>query len=284
MAVAAFGTRGGKIVTVSSVAAGIEYQVSGPDNGPPVVLLHGFPDTGRVWCLQVPALVGAGLRVIVPDMRGYGGSLKPAEVDAYNLLLLAGDVLAVLDHLGIERASIVGHDWGAAVTWGLASMAGDRVDRMVALSVGHPAAFRLAGIAQQARSWYMLLFQFPGVAERWLSDNRWANLRAWSEHPDVEGVIADLEAHRSLTPALNWYRANLPPETWVGPPLALPAIQAPAMGVWSSGDFALLESQMTGSAQFCAGRFRYERIDGPGHWLQLEAPDEVNRLLIDFLT
>src|SRR6187200_1161569 len=129
----------------------------------------------------------------------------------------------------------------------------------------------------------MLLFQFPDVAEQWLSENGWTNLRDWSNHPDVDSVIADLERDRSLTPALNWYRANVPPEAWVGPGLELPPVQAPAMGVWSSGDFALLESQMTGSAQFCAGEFRYERIEGPGHWMQLEAPDEVNDLLVDFL-
>lgn len=218
------------------------------------------------------------------DQRGYGRSDKPAEVEAYNLLFLGGDIFAVLDDLGIERASLVGHHWGAAVAWGVASMGAERVERVAALSVGHPAAFRLAGIPQQERSWYMLLFQFAGIAEQWLSDDGWANLREWSGHPDVDGVIADLEADGSLTPGLNWYRANVPPESWVGPPMELPPVQAPAMGVWSSGDFALLETQMTDSARFCEGGFRYERIEGPGHWMQLEAPQEVSRLLVDFLT
>ena len=269
---------------VDSGGVGIAYEVSGPADGPPVVLLHGFPDSGRLWRHQVPALVDAGLRVVVPDLRGYGASDKPEGVDAYNLLYLAGDVFAVLDDLGIQRTAVVGHDWGAAVAWGLAAMGADRVERVAALSVGHPAAFRAAGIAQQEKSWYMLLFQFPDIAERWLTDNGWANFREWSRHPDVDAVIADLEANKSLTPGLNWYRANIPPEAWVGPPMELPPVQAPAMGVWSSGDFALLESQMTGSAAHCAGGFRYERIEGPGHWMQLEAPDEVNRLLVDFLT
>src|SRR6188472_1066348 len=92
---------------------GIEYQVEG--DGRPVVLLHGFPDTGRMWRNQVPALRDAGYRVIVPDLRGYGASDKPAEVDAYAIPFLAGDVLGVLDHLGVERAHVVGHDWGAAL-------------------------------------------------------------------------------------------------------------------------------------------------------------------------
>jgi pimeloyl-ACP methyl ester carboxylesterase len=267
-----------------SDGVGIEYDVTGPDDGVPVVLLHGFPDTGRVWRHQVPALVDAGLRVIVPDLRGCGRSDRPEDVEAYHLLYLAGDVIAVLDDLGVERAAIVGHDWGAALTWGLASLASERVERMVALSVGHPSSFRLGGLAQQEASWYMLLFWFPGVAEQWLSADGWANLRAWSGHPDADAVVADLEAHQSLTSALNWYRANLPPETWVAPPPVLPPVPSPALGVWSSGDFALLEPQMTASSQFCAGGFDYRRIDGAGHWLQLDAPEAVNRALIDFLT
>jgi pimeloyl-ACP methyl ester carboxylesterase len=153
----------------------------------------------------------------------------------------------------------------------------------VALSVGHPATFRKGGFEQYQKSWYMLLFQFKGIAERWLSNNDWAHFRAWAGHPDADAVIAELEANGSLTPALNWYRANIPPESWLHPGRALPPIQAPTMGVWSSGDIALTERQMTNSAENVAGAWRYERLDGPGHWMQLDAPDEVNRLLIDFL-
>ena len=268
-------------IEVDGVA--IEFDVTGPPDGRALVLLHGFPDSGRVWRHQVPALAEAGFRVIVPDLRGFGRSDKPAGVDPYNLLFLAGDVLAVLDSLGVGRAHLVGHDWGAGLSWGLGSLAADRVDHLVALSVGHPAAFRAAGLPQLVRSWYMLLFQFPDVAERWLSGDGWANLRQWSGHPDADQVVADLERNGSLTPGLNWYRANLPPRTWVDPPLELPPVQAPVMGVWSSEDFALTEEQMTGSGPFCAGDFRYERLDGVGHWLQLEAPDRLNALLLDFL-
>ena len=96
-------------------------------------------------------------------------------------------------------------------------------------------------------------------------------------------MIAELEADASLTPGLNWYRANIPPESSIAPPIALPPIAAPTMGVWSSGDIALTEGQMTRSAAHVSGPWRYERLDGPGHWMQLEAPGEVNRLLIEFL-
>jgi pimeloyl-ACP methyl ester carboxylesterase len=268
---------------VDSGGVAIEYDVTGPDDGPAVVLLHGFPDTGRLWRHQVPVLAEAGFRVVVPDQRGYGRSDKPDGVDAYNLLFLVADVGAVLDDLGVARASIVGHDWGAAVTWVLASVAADRVDKVATLSVGHPSSFRGAGLRQRELSWYMLLFHFAGVAEQWLTDDDWANFREWSHHPDADDVIATLERNQSLTPGLNWYRANLTPEALVGPPPELPAVPSPVMGLWSSGDMALTEEQMTGSAAHCANGFRYERLDGPGHWMQLDAPDEVSRLLLDFL-
>ena len=140
--------------------------------------------------------------------------------------------------------------------------------------MGHPAGF-LRTLEQRQKSWYMLLFQYAGIAERWLSEDNWANFRAWAGHPDADQVIAELEANGSLTPGLNYYRANIPPECWVAPPLQLPPVQAPTMGIWSTGDVALTEVQMTDSAKNVAGSWRYERLDGPGHWMQLEAPDQV---------
>ena len=259
---------------------GIEYEVTG--QGRPVVLLHGFPDSGRLWRHQVPALAAAGFRVIVPDLRGYGRSDKPEAIEAYSMAFLAADVLAVLADLDIARAHVVGHDWGAALAWGLASLAPGRVDHLAVLSVGHPATFRRTP-QQREKSWYMLLFQFPGIAERWLADNDWANFRNWANHPDAEKVIADLEANGSLTPGLNWYRANVHPRLLIEPPPQLPAVTVPVMGVWSTGDMALTEVQMTDSAQNVSGPWRYERLDGPGHWMQLDAPDQVNALLVDFL-
>jgi pimeloyl-ACP methyl ester carboxylesterase len=98
------------------------------------------------------------------------------------------------------------------------------------------------------------------------------NFRAWAQHPDADAVIAELEATEALTPGLNWYRANLPPERLIAPASELPAVQAPTLGVWSSGDAYLTEEQMTGSEEYVSGSFRYERIDDVGHWMQLEVP------------
>ncbi|HWF74370.1 MAG TPA: alpha/beta hydrolase [Solirubrobacteraceae bacterium] len=264
-----------------SGGVGIEYEVAG--DGAPVILLHGFPDSGRLWRHQVPALAAAGFRVIVPDLRGYGRSDKPSEVSAYRRVLLVADVLAVMSAAGAERAHVVGHDWGAGVAWATALAAPDRVDHLVAMSVGHPAAFGNAGIAQHEKSWYMLLFQFPAVAEQWLSAEEWVNMRAWARHPDADAVIAELEASGSLTPGLNYYRANIPPESYLRTRRAVPAVSLPTMGMWSSGDPFLLETQMQSSGDHVAGPWRYERLDGVGHWMQLEAPEAVNELLLDFL-
>jgi pimeloyl-ACP methyl ester carboxylesterase len=260
---------------------GTEFDVSG--EGRPVLLLHGFPDTGRLWRHQVAALTAAGYRTVVPDLRGYGRSDRPADVDAYGLVSIASDAAAVLDAAGIERAHVVGHDWGAAVAWILATLFPDRVDHLAVLAVGHPTAFAAAGYRQREKSWYMLLFQFAGIAETWLSADDWANFRAWAGHPDADAVIAELETSGSLTPALNYYRANVHPSTLVEPPLDLPSVAAPTMGVWSSGDMALTEEQMTGSSRLVDGPWRYERLDGPGHWMQLEQPERINELLLDFL-
>jgi pimeloyl-ACP methyl ester carboxylesterase len=188
-----------------------------------------------------------------------------------------------MDHLSVDKAHVVGHDWGAALSWAIGSLVPDRVEKLVALSVGNPLAFGAAGFEQREKSWYMLLFQFEGIAERWLSDNDWANMRAWAHHPDLDEVIGDLERNGSLTPGLNWYRANVPPNVLVDPPMELPPVQAPTMGVWSTRDFALTEAQMKNSEAYVAGPWRYERVEGPGHWMQLEAPDKVNALLLDFL-
>jgi pimeloyl-ACP methyl ester carboxylesterase len=264
-------------------SSGVSLDVHVEGEGRPVVLVHGFPDTKRLWSKQVPALVDAGFQVITYDQRGYGESDKPEGVDAYAIPFLAIDLTAILDHFGIEKAHLVGHDWGAAVVWATASLAPQRVDHLVAMSVGHPMAFAGAGMAQREKSWYMLLFQFAPQAEQWLTMDDGANFLEWCHHPDFDAVFEEYKRNGSVTPGLNYYRANVPPDALVGPPLELPSIQSPTMGIWSSNDFALLEQQMVDSAKFCANTWRYERIDGPDHWMQWEAPEKVNELLLDFL-
>ncbi len=262
---------------------GVDTVVDIHGEGPPVLLLHGFPDTGDLWRHQIPALVAAGMQVIVPDLRGCGRSDRPEEVGSYAIWQLAADVTGILDELGLSSVSVVGHDLGAALAWYLAIFHPDRVERLAAFEVGHPLAFRSAGLEQLSRSWYIFFFQFVGVAEEWLRADNWANFRVWAGHPDAEGVIANIERHDSLTSSLNWYRANVTPDTLVAPPLELPSVTCPVLGVWCSGEFALTEEQMTHSARYVSGPWRYERIEELGHWFMLEAPDVANELLLDFL-
>src|SRR3954447_16297698 len=202
----------------------ITLHVRDTGSGVPVLLLHGWPDTGDLWQHQVPALTAAGYRVITPDLRGFGRSGKPTDLAAYAPPVMVGDVLGVLDALGIESAHLVGHDWGAAIAWMTAALAPGRVASITAMSVGHPAALRSAGLRQREKSWYMLLFQFTGVAERWLSDDGFRNLREWSAHPDIEPVVERFKDPAALTASLALYRAILPPESLVEARAPLPPI------------------------------------------------------------
>lgn len=270
----------------------LSFNVAEAGSGPPVLLLHGFPDRWQLWRHQIAALAASGHQVIAPDLRGFGESDRPEEVDRYKMAHLVGDVLGLLDILGIERCAVVGHDWGAALTWTLAAVAPQRVDRLVAISVGHLQAFAAAGVAQRQRSWYMLWFLFPGVAEAALAADDFAFFRRWAwagaepgDDLDADRQVADLSRPGALTAALNWYRANIDPASFHldRSPVALPAVTCPAMGVWSSHDLALTEQQMTGSERFVEGPWRYERLEGIGHWVPVQAPEQLSALLVDFL-
>lgn len=259
---------------------GLEVWVDGPEDGQPVLLLHGWPDSHELWRHQVQALTAAGHRTIAPDLRGFGASDKPTDVEAYGLAHTVGDLVAVLDAVGVDAADVVGHDWGAAAAWGFAAFLPDRVRKLAVLSVGHPNSFRDAGFEQRMRSWYMLLFQFEGIAEQWLTEQGDAML---GTHPDPDAVRRAWAQPGAMTAGLGWYRANAHPRTLVGERPAIPSVRGPVLGVWSSDDIALTERQMTESKAYVDGDWRYERIDGVGHWMQLEAPERVNELLLEFL-
>ena len=265
---------------------GVELEVrdEGDRGAPAVLLVHGFPDSAHLWRHQIAALTGAGLRVVAPDMRGFGASDKPADVEAYRLTRGVADLIAILDALGIERTSLVGHDFGAAVAWITAALHPDRIERLVAMSVGHPAAQRRT-VADREKAWYTLLFQFEGVAEELLTRDDWKLFREWlREDGDIDRYVADLSRPGALTAGLGWYRANLHPKRQLEPRPQLPPVQAPTLGIWSTGDHYLNEQPMLDSADQVTGPWRYERIDGASHWMQLDDPERVNALLLEFLT
>jgi pimeloyl-ACP methyl ester carboxylesterase len=277
--------------TTRSVALeGITLNVVEAGEGPAVLLLHGFPDRALIWQHQIEALAGRGFRVIAPDLRGYGDSDRPAEVEGYGLQTVIGDVLGLLGRLAVNEVRVAGHDWGALVAWALAAYAPERVARLAAFSVGHPQAIAGAGFGQKQLSWYALWFQFPGVAEAQMPADDWQWFRDWAHDGTARGVdalldqqLADLERPGALTAALNWYRANIPPAAFVASrgSLEMPPIRCPTLGVWSDRDIALSERQMTDSQWFVTGPWHYERIPGVGHWIPAHAPERTTGLLLE---
>lgn len=265
-------------------ANGLEFNVVVEGEGQAVVLLHGFPDRAELWRKQVPALVSAGYRVIAPDMRGFGDSDKPEGVEHYSVLHLTEDLRGILDELGIDKTHIVGHDIGTVTAWLFATLYPERVTSLTALSLGHPGSYREAGLEQLAMSWYAFMFQFEGVAEEWLSRNDWEFLRSMASDDDTDRRVADLSRPGALTAALGWHRANMPPSSWIEEFPDLPPVSVPTMGIWSSKDHLLGEDQMKGSEKFVTGPWRYERMDGVGHWIPLAEPDRLNELLLDFIS
>ena len=279
--------------TVRSGGVDLHVRTAGAGGGggsstDAVLLLHGWPDSSRMWDHQVTALAGAGHRVLAPDLRGFGLSDRPAGKAAYTLDLLVADALAVMDDAGVERAAVVGHDWGAVLAWALAAAAPQRVSATVAVSVGHPSAFTAGGLEQARRSWYVAAFVVPGIAERMLPARGWAFLRAaWggahpATHPGPARQVADLSRPGAITSSVNLYRANVPAllASRRRPPRR---VAGPVMGVWSTADAALTRAQMETSGRFVDGEWRFEVLAGAGHWVPVDAAEELSALLLDFL-
>ena len=171
------------------------------------------------------------------------------------------------------------HDWGAVIGWLLAGQHGERFYSFTALSVGHPAAYIAEGWEQKRKAWYTVFFQLRGITEAILKTRNWLLLRKLlNYHPEMERWIEDLSRPGRLTASLNWYRANL----WELYSADFRSVSIPVMGIWSSDDIALAEDQMINSKQFVDNSFRYERVDDCSHWIPLDKPQDVARLLLDF--
>ncbi|MCA1712281.1 MAG: alpha/beta hydrolase [Actinobacteria bacterium] len=261
---------------------GVRLHVEVGGQGPPVLLVHGFPDSHRLWRHQVAALRGAGYSTIAPDLRGFGASDRPTDAGAYAIAHSVFDLHGVLEQLGHERVHLVGHDWGAVVAWAFAAMLPERVDRLVTMSVGHPAALGRS-MEQREKAWYMLLFQFE-EAEELLRRDDWALFRGFTRGDgDQEQWLEDLSRPGALTAALGWYRDNVHPRMQLAPPVVVPPVAAPTLGMWSTGDHYLVEDGMKASGSQVTGPWRYERVDDASHWLQVDQPHVVNDLILEHL-
>ncbi len=279
--------------------ARLHYVEAG--EGPPVVLLHGFPEFWYSWRFQIPVLASAGFRVIAPDMRGYNLSShppkwcphsRPAGVSEYAPRRLAADIRDVISERGAERAFLAGHDWGAAVAWLTAMAHPDSVERLAILNVPHPRRM-LEGLRtprQLAKSWYMLFFQLPWLPERLVSAGGWRALRHGFEHDarpgaftpeDIACYVEAWSQPGAATAMINYYRAYLrhPPSRRDG---AMRPIQAPTLVIWGERDRHLGADLAEPRRADVPNLERVVRLPGASHWVHHDEPERVAELLIEF--
>ncbi|HZJ25200.1 MAG TPA: alpha/beta hydrolase [Anaerolineales bacterium] len=272
---------------------GIRLHVvqAGPQSGTPVVLLHGFPEFWYGWRLQIPALVEAGCRVIIPDQRGYNLSDKPEGVKTFSMDELVKDVIGLIDALGYEKVNLVGHDWGAAVAWVVADQHPERLHRLGILNVPHPEVmkrFLKRDLEQLRRSWYILFFQLPWLPEALMRAQDWsAMIRALRDSGKTHTFTdEDIDKYKeawsqpgALTAMLNWYRAAA---RYQMPDMKDALIRVPTLMMWGMKDVALSHRLARPSMDYCE-EGNLILFPEATHWVQLDEADSVNHYLADFL-
>lgn len=275
----------------------LHYAECGSGNEELVVLLHGFPEFWYSWRNQLSAL-GKRYHAVAPDMRGYNLSDKPPRVEDYRIDLLVEDVIGLIHRLGASKAAVVGHDWGGGVAWAVAHKYPEHVSKLAVFQVPPAAAWR-ANITfrQWRRSWYMLFFQLPRVPEWSIRRNNFAGLeRVFKDTVVRKGCFSDgdielyKEAMRqpgALTASINYYRANLRRvmfrRRYENNVKRDDRIRVPTLFIFGEQDFAIIPETVRGVGNYVAAPYREVRIPDSGHWVQNEAVDEVNSVLIDFL-
>ena len=272
---------------------GIRLHVvqAGSQSGTPVLLLHGFPEFWYCWRLQIPALVEAGCRVIVPDQRGYNLSDKPNGVKAYRMDELVNDVVGLIDALGYEKVNLVGHDWGAAVAWVLANRHPERLHRLGILNVPHPEVmkrFLKRDLEQLRRSWYIFFFQLPWLPEaRMRADNWRGTVRALRgsglihtfTNEDIEKYKEAWSRPGAMTAMINWYRAAA---RYQMSDMKDARIRVPTLMMWGMKDMALSHRLARPSMDYCE-EGNLILLPEATHWVQLDEAESVNHYMVDFL-
>ncbi|HEX2577522.1 MAG TPA: alpha/beta hydrolase [Aquihabitans sp.] len=260
----------------------------GPDDGPPVLLLHGFPESSHAWRFVQPQLAAAGYRTVAPDLRGYSPGARPADPAEYRIELLVDDVLGLLEALGWDDVHLVGHDWGGALAWHVAGRHPEVIRTLSVVSTPHPKAFTAAkrsgpnadGDDQAARSGYIDTFRSEGAEDLFLADGG-ALFRLLLEG---SGLDADSAAHylarhhdaEAVAGILAWYRGADPSDAaGMGP------VTAPTLYVWSTEDIALGRRAAELTAEHVEGAYRFEVLDGVSHWIPEAEPDVLAGLLLD---
>lgn len=261
-------------------------------NGEPVVLLHGFPEHWYSWRYQLKALSDAGFTAVAPDLRGYGQTDKPAR--GYEIESLVADVEGLTSALGFKKFSVVGHDWGGPIAWHVAMhVAG--VKGLAVVNGPHPAIFlrNLLTSRQFLKSWYMYVFQIPGVAERVLRREDYRAIKLMFKDgqrrapdkindEDISRLTDEMRKPRAIESGLEYYRRafrNNPIRAW----RRIKKVKAPTAVIWSTGDRALIPDTRKKLEAWVDARLDLHYIEGAGHWAPQERPDEVNEILVDFL-
>ncbi len=277
--------------TIRSNGIDLHVAQAGPADGPPLILLHGFPEYWGGWAKQIPALAAAGYRVWAPDQRGYNLSSKPAGLRAYAIDELARDVLGLMDATGHQQVRLVGHDWGAAVAWWVAGHHPQRLSHLAILNVPHLAVMFGAvwrSWAQMRRSWYIFAFQLPRLPEASLRRNNWTNAIRALKGSARRGTFndAEIEQYRAawsqpgaITGMVNWYRAAGRSQRKLR---SLGRIRVPTLMIWGAHDIALGRELAQPSIDQC-DRGRLVFIEEAGHFVQHEESERVNELLVEFL-
>ena len=263
---------------------------AGPDDGPLVVLVHGFPDFWYGWRRQIDFLAAAGYRVYAPDQRGYNLSEKPKGTRPYSISQLSEDIVALIDHAGREKAFIVAHDWGGGVAWWTAAHHGERVEKLVILNSPHPAAISKLlkrGLEQVRKSWYIGAFQIPRLPE-WVFLRRNAKVGKWALRTTSRpGAFSESDLDRyaeawtqpgAMTSMMNWYRDGF---RHMQKMTDEDRIHVPTRILWGEEDAFLSNKLAALSAELCddVDIVRYQKAS---HWLQDEEADAVNQQLSEF--
>lgn len=268
----------------------LHTALAGPEDGEPIILLHGFPDAWFGWEAQIDPLAETGFRVIVPDQRGYNLSDKPKGVANYRMDALVADILGLADTLGYKRFHLAGHDFGAMVSWNLAMRHPERLKRLAIANVPHPAVmsnYLRTHPAQRRKSWYAFFFQLPSLPERVVRAKNWQFLI--SAMPD-DFTESERDRYReawaqprAMTSMINWYRAALRPSRPGGShpqSTASPEVQVPTLVLWGQQDPHISYEMAALSVNLCEDA-RLVTFEDATHWVLYDKPQEVSQLLIE---
>jgi pimeloyl-ACP methyl ester carboxylesterase len=270
------------IVAVGNLSFTVD--IAGPASGAPVLLLHGFPETRRMWRHQLEALARAGYRAMAPDQRGYSAGARPEGVEHYATDLLVGDALSLMDALGVARFHLVGHDWGGQLAWLIAAAHADRVLSLSVLSRPHPAAFAKAmqeDKAQAERSRHHRAFREDDAITRMRAANL-KPLRDALERQGVPGTDADEYMQALLEPgaiegAMNWYRAGNIAASSVA------SVSVPTLYIWGDQDATVGQMAAELTAEYVTGLYRFVVIEGAGHFVVDQFPERASNLLLEHI-